>query len=145
MQAVARAEARTFAAVHAKHKGRIFDMNGGEMITLNTKDRDHDGEPCTWRGMCEREAGRSMNVTPAAYREYFKGKVSDEDVKKMTDPSTGLIMNPASLEQALNGPDGPQWKCAHDTEWGTICKMGTFSEWLTLDQNFNKRARRQHE
>ena len=143
VQAVARAEARVFAAVHAKHKSKVWDMNGGEIVTLNTADRDHDGEPCTWRKMYDREqarslhnsaAARAMNVTPTAYRAYFDGKVSDADVDKMTDPKTGLIMNPDCLATALSGPDGPQWKQAHDTEWGTILKMGTFSEWLTLEQ-----------
>ena len=52
----------------------------------------------------------------------------------MTDSTTGLIMNPESLEEALNRPEGAAWTCAHDTEWGTICKMGTFSEWMALDQ-----------
>ena len=133
-KAVAVAEARAFAAIHAKHKAKIYDMNGGEIVTLNPMDRDHDGEPCTWRGMFQRERGRMMNVSPAAYKDYFKGKITDDEVAKMTDSTTGLIMNPESLEEALNRPDGAAWKCAHDTEWNTICKMGTFSEWMTLDQ-----------
>ena len=74
-----------------------------------------------------------MNVSPAAYKDYFKGKITDDEVAKMTDSTTGLIMNPESLEEALNRPNGAAWKFAHDTEWNTICKMGTFSEWMTLD------------
>ena len=66
-------DAHAFAAIYEGHKEER-GKEGGELITLNHADDDHDGAPSTWKELVEAANGHLLSVTPEAYRTFVKGK-----------------------------------------------------------------------